>query len=91
MASTRFDPMTSTKDSRRLHQSGYVWSLVCGLRFFYLSLEKFLMAEKGGQVKPQPIIFDAARNMGSLLQLRPTNHVGVMVTCFNIQTDYMPM
>ena len=46
MASAGFDPMTSAKNVEHLHHSGYVWFLVCVVRFWYLNLRKFIWAQK---------------------------------------------
>ena len=54
MASAGFEPMTSVKKAERLHHSGYMWFLVCVVRFWYLNLRKFILAQKGAGASPDP-------------------------------------
>ena len=54
MASTGFDPMTSAKNAEHLRHLGYVWFLVCEVRFLYLNLRKFILAQKGVGASPDP-------------------------------------
>ena len=49
MASTGFDPMTSAKNFEHLCHLGYVWFLVCVVRFLYLNLKNVYMGAKRGR------------------------------------------